>query len=189
MKDYLKHTCPVCHQKMFVANNRYQCENCSFHIPGFIGNRHISLADAENILSGERIILDGFTDSKGRAYSSAPLINFNTVSLHFEIYFCYREDNKYLNGLEFRGKVVVFKNHYKCLGGGKCKYCIFAKNKSLYRTYDGHEITPTEIVQLLETGKLTFKTYTEKGNIVMKTFNYPRSESIQNPYHTRQCFV
>lgn len=118
MKNYLNHICPVCQHKIYIANNRYQCSHCSFYIPGFLINRHITRYDAEQILSGERVILDGFSDRKGKMFSSAPVIMGNTIILNTEIFFCYRKGNRFDNEMIFQGKVFIQGYSFRCTGGG-----------------------------------------------------------------------
>ena len=60
-KIHLSSPCPICGERIFMNSHGYQCECCSFNFSYYICNRYIDKKEAEVILGGERIILDGYS--------------------------------------------------------------------------------------------------------------------------------
>lgn len=166
MKLFLKHTCPCCGSKVYVTNKGYHCSNCNFFVKGYICNRHISIDDAEAILNGEHIILDGFSTDNGKIFSSIPVVHDNTVVLDNTVFRC---DTSY--GI---GRVIVGRRFFKCERSFVCNQeCPFTKNSHFRRSIDGHMITVKDIVDLLTSGRLLIQTYSDTGNVTHKLFLYP----------------
>lgn len=154
MKEYLKHRCPRCGGLMYVSKKGYRCCNCDFVIPGYICNRHFSKDDAEAILSGSRVILDGFATNAGKAFTSIPMICGNTIRLEQNIAQC--------NHRRANGMISVNRLFFHCTNSKCCKTaCMFARNVQLRRTIDGHMITFAEITELLRRGSVVFNTFSD----------------------------
>lgn len=167
MKDYLKHACPCCGGKVYVYNKGFHCEQCNFHIPGFICNRHISKEEAEKILAGKKVILDGFSTSEEKIFSSIPVIEGETVRLDNTIALCHKNP-------EFQGRIVVGKRFFKCENADRCfASCLFRGKYHLRRTIDGHMITFDDIRVLLHYGDVVLDTYSKSGDMSMRRINNP----------------
>lgn len=159
MKEYLKHRCPYCGGQMFVTKKGYRCSDCEFFVPGYICNRHISKEDAEKILSGSRVILDGFATNAGKAFTSVPIICDHTIRLEQNIACCHHPHGA--NGMISVNRLFFYCTNSKC-----CKTaCRFAKDVPLRRTIDGHMITFEEITDLLISGVTLFNTFSDNGEV------------------------
>lgn len=149
MKEYLKGRCPICKGQLFVNQFGYQCEDCSFTIPKFICNRNITIYEAEKILQGERIILDGFSKRDGKVFSSIPVVRDSSISLDNTISQCPQ-----LGG----GRIYVDAKYFRCSLHGTCsKHCCFANIPGVRRCYNGHLITVEEILRLILHKVISFK--------------------------------
>jgi len=172
MKDYLKYSCPCCGGKVYVYNKGFHCEQCNFHIPGFICNRHISKEEAEKILAGKKVILDGFSTSDEKIFSSIPVIEGETVRLDNTIALCHKNPN-------FQGRIVVGKRFFKCENADRCfASCLFRGKYHLRRTIDGHMITFDDIRVLLHYGDVVLDTYSKSGDMSIKRINNPLGGGI-----------
>lgn len=67
-KEYLSIPCPACGRRIYLNSHGYQCEACMFHIKNYICNRRIAKHEAESIVMGKRIILDGFSSNAGEGF-------------------------------------------------------------------------------------------------------------------------
>lgn len=147
-KIYIRGRCPVCNGHLFVNQFGYQCEECSFSIPMFICNRHITITEAEEILQGQKLILDGFSKGNGIVFSSIPVIKDSTIILDNTISSCPQ-----MGG----GRIYVDTRFFRCSLHGICqKSCCFAKNFGIRRCYNGHLITTEEILRLVLFKKISF---------------------------------
>lgn len=141
MKEYIKGKCPVCGGRLYINKFGYQCESCSFNIPQFICTRHITVQDAEKILSGRYIILDGFSKKDGQIFTSIIRIKKQKLVLDNTICHCF---------LSGRGRIFVDTKFFRCDKHNSCqKDCCLAKIPGVRRCYDGHLITLEEITQLM----------------------------------------
>lgn len=171
MKLFLKNLCPCCGGSVYVTNRGYHCSMCDFHIPGYICNRHISQSEADDIIGGERIILDGFSKDNGAIFSSIPVISGNTVMLDNTVYRCNREQN------EEKARVIVGRRFFKCERNSTChSHCPFARKNNFRRTIDGHMVTVDDINTLIKQGELIMETFTENGEITYKEIHYSRNK-------------
>ena len=79
-----------------MNSHGYQCECCSFNFSYYICNRYIDKKEAEIILGGERIILDGFSTNSGHVFSSIPVLDEYSIRLDNTV--------DYISGI---GRIVV----------------------------------------------------------------------------------
>lgn len=125
-KIYLSSFCPICEEKIFMNSHGHQCECCSFNFTYYICNRYIEKDEAEVILSGERIILDGFSTNSGHVFSSIPVLDGNSIRLDNTI--------DYISGI---GRIIV---------GNKSFTNSEQPHKlRIQRMYNGHRLTISEI--------------------------------------------
>lgn len=149
MKKYLRGRCPICKGRLFVNQFGYRCEDCSFIIPQFICNRHISLFEAEKILKGERLILDGFSNTNGQVFTSIPVIKDGAVVLDNTISQC---------PLSEKGRILVDEKFFRCNLYRTCRAkCCFSKIPGVRRCYNGHLITIEEILSLILFKEISFR--------------------------------
>lgn len=171
MKVFLKGKCPCCGKGVVITNKGYHCTSCSFQIPGYICNRHISPSEASAIINDKRIILDGFASDDGKIFSSIPVLFNDTVRLDNTIVRCYNRYN------EERGRIIVGRRFFKCENNGKCRNdCPFVKGNKLRRSIDGHMVTYDDVVKLFKFGSLRIKTYSDNGEVTYKTLSYIKEE-------------
>lgn len=158
-KMYLTTSCPVCGKRIFLNSHGYQCEGCIFHIPSFICNRRMAIHEVEKILSGEKIILDGFSSNAGRVFSSIPVLDRGEVRL----------DNTVDNSPDI-GRVIVGTRTFVCAnleGQPRSKL-------KIQRIYNGHTVTPDEIKILLHEGSVTLDTLDEEGNPLRQRLSFDK---------------
>lgn len=158
-KIYLTTSCPVCGKRIFLNSHGYQCESCTFHIPSFVCNRRMTAQEIEKILSGEKIILDGFSTNSGRIFSSIPVIDNGEVRL----------DNTVDNSLDI-GRVVVGTRTFVCAnleGQPRSKL-------KIQRIYNGHMVTPDEVKVLLHQGSVILDTFDEEGNPLQQRLSFDK---------------
>jgi len=146
---YLQGRCPVCGGRIKVTGKGYACENlfkkddghCNFFIGSTICNRVITEEEAENFLAGKKQILDGFCSKAGKHFSSLLSITVEgKVMLNSTICQC----------PQCGGEIRVGARAYNCSNYSKedvkCQF-------SVWRTIDGHEVTPDEVKQLCDKGE------------------------------------
>ncbi|MDD7272907.1 MAG: hypothetical protein SOZ07_08560 [Prevotella sp.] len=158
-KMYLTTSCPVCGKRIFLNSHGYQCEDCTFHIPNFICNRRMTAQEIEKILSGEKIILDGFSSNAGRVFSSIPIIERGKVRLDNTI--CYSPKI---------GRVIVGTRTFVC---ANLKGQPRSKLK-IQRIYNGHMVTPDEVKVLLHQGSVILDTLDEEGNPLRQRLSFDK---------------
>lgn len=146
-KEYLSIPCPACGRRIYLNSHGYQCEACMFHIKNYICNRRIAKHEAESIVMGKRIILDGFSSNAGEVFSSIPVIRGHTVMLDNTVVF-----------LPNHGRIVARARYFVCENSdGRGSFRV-------QRMYNGHSVTADEVVDLIRHGKVCFESYDEKGN-------------------------
>ena len=156
-KIYLSSFCPLCGEKIFMNSHGYQCECCSFNFTYYICNRYIEKDEAEVILSGERIILDGFSTNSGHVFSSIPVLDGNSIRLDNTI--------DYISGI---GRIIV---------GNKSFTNSEQPHKlRIQRMYNGHRLTISEIKILLYEGTVLIDTLDEKGNETKNILQYMKNK-------------
>ena len=146
---YLQGRCPVCGGRIKVTGKGYACENffkkddghCNFFIGSTICNRVITEEEAENFLAGKKQILDGFCSKAGKHFSSLLSTTVEgKVMLNSTICQC----------PQCGGEIRVGARAYNCSNYSKedvkCQF-------SVWRTIDGHEVTPDEVKQLCDKGE------------------------------------
>lgn len=158
-KIYLNTSCPKCGKRIFLNSHGYQCENCSFHILGFICNRRMTAPEVEKILSGEEIILDGFSTNAGKVFSSIPVIDGNEVRLDNTI--------GYSPGI---GRVIVGTRSFVC----ESRNNLFKRKFKVQRIYNGHSITVNEMKILLQEGNVVLDTFDEEGNLQRQRLSFDK---------------
>ncbi|WP_449022093.1 hypothetical protein [Prevotella jejuni] len=162
-KIYLSSFCPICEEKIFMNSHGHQCECCSFNFTYYICNRYIEKDEAEVILSGERIILDGFSTNSGHVFSSIPVLDGNSIRLDNTI--------DYISGI---GRIIV---------GNKSFTNSEQPHKlRIQRMYNGHRLTISEIKILLHEGTVLIDTLDEKG------FHSAKTKAKESLSHDRGSF-
>ena len=149
-KIHLSSPCPICGERIFMNSHGYQCE-C------YICNRYIDKKEAEIILGGERIILDGFSTNSGHVFSSIPVLDGYSIRLDNTV--------DYISGI---GRIVV---------GNKS----FTDSKQphklrIQRIYNGHRLTISEIKILLNEGTVLIDTLDEEGNETKNILQYMKNK-------------
>jgi ribosomal protein S4E len=156
-KIYLTAPCPVCGKRMFLNSHGYQCEGCTFHIPSFICNRRMTPQEVEKILSGEDIILDGFSSNAGKVFSSIPVIVGHEIKLDNTVYTS-----------PVLGRVIVGTKGFMCAtedGQQRSKLRV-------QRIYNGHPVTADEVKVLLHDGNVAIDTFDDEGNPQQQTLSF-----------------
>lgn len=157
MHLYLSIPCPTCGQGVIMTSHGYQCSGCGLFIPQYISNRYISPKEAEQILSGENFILDGFSSNNGKIFSAMPVIHNNKVEIVTKV------DNCPFNG---SGSIIIGTHRFYCNAHKGCpQNCHFM----LRRSYNGHRITPEEVQCLNEKGKVSFMAFDDKNELIRQT--------------------
>lgn len=146
---YLEGRCPVCGGRIKMTGKGYACENffkkddghCNFFVGSTICNRVITEQEVENFLAGKKQILDGFTSKAGKHFSSLLSTTVEgKVMLNSTICQC----------PQCGGEIRVGARAYNCSNYSnedvKCQF-------SIWRTIDGHEVTPDEVKQLCDKGE------------------------------------
>ena len=146
---YLEGRCPVCGGRIKVTGKGYACENffkkddghCNFFISSTLCNRVITEQEVENFLAGKKQILDGFCSKAGKHFSSLLSTTVEgKVMLNSTICQC----------PQCGGEIRVGARAYNCSNYSnedvKCQF-------SVWRTIDGHEVTPEEVKQLCDKGE------------------------------------
>ena len=146
---YLQGRCPVCGGRIKVTGKGYACENffekddhhCNFFVGSSICNRVITEQEVENFLAGKKQILDGFCSKAGKHFSSLLSTTVEgKVMLNSTICQC----------PQCGGEIRVGARAYNCSNYSnedvKCQF-------SVWRTIDGHEVTPDEVKQLCDKGE------------------------------------
>lgn len=159
MKKSLSGRCPQCGAEIRLTNKGYQCSQCGFHIPGYVCNRHFSPEEADDVLHGKAVILDGFSTNSGQMFSSVPYIEGNTVRVNNTIAICQRQEG-------CTARIVVGRRFFKCERSFDCGKRCRLHDCGLHRTVDGHMFTVDDIQTLVENGSVTFVGYDEYGNMV-----------------------
>ena len=129
--------------------NKEGCENffkkddghCNFFISSTLCNRVITEQEVENFLAGKKQILDGFCSKAGKHFSSLLSTTVEgKVMLNSTICQC----------PQCGGEIRVGPRAYNCSNYSnedvKCQF-------SIWRTIDGHEVTPEEVKQLCDKGE------------------------------------
>lgn len=165
MHVYLSKSCPICGQAIMVTGHGYECPHCGLKIPQYIENRYISPSEAENILSGKQIILDGFSNRHKEVYSAIPVIRGKKVVLTTKVGDCPFGHN---------GAILVGTHKFYC---NAHSYCPVSCHFLLRRSYNGHRLSVEEVRKLLNSGQLTFKGFDNKNQLtsqllVNNTDNY-----------------
>lgn len=148
-KTYLSAHCPVCGKRIYINSHGYQCEGCHFRIPNYICNRHIEKEEAEAILDGKKIILDGFSTNAGLVFSSIPVIDGDTIRL----------DNTVAN-IPGVGRIIVDSKGFVSDSKGDSQH----GRLRIQRMYNGHMLTIEEVNILLQDGTIALKTFDNEGN-------------------------
>lgn len=160
-KTYLSAHCPVCGKRIYMNSHGYQCEGCSFHIPSYVCNRHIEKEEAETILSGKKIILDGFSTNAGQIFASIPVVDGNTVRL----------DNTVAN-IPGVGRVIVGSKGFVSDSKGDGQ----RGRLRIQRMYNGHMLTIEEVNILLQDGTIALKTFDEEGNPTTQKLRFTKNK-------------
>lgn len=156
-KSHLSSPCPVCGERIVMNSHGYQCECCSFNFSYYICNRYIDKREAEIILTGERIILDGFSTNSGHVFSSIPVLDGNSIRLDNAI--------DYISGI---GRIIV--------GNKSFTNSEQPHRLRIQRMYNGHRLTISEIKILLHEGTVLIDTFDEKGNETKSILQYMKSK-------------
>lgn len=156
-KTYLSAHCPVCGKRIYMNSHGYQCECCHFHIPSYVCNRHMEKEEAEAILNGKKIILDGFSTNAGLVFSSIPFIDGDTVRL----------DNTVAN-IPGVGRIIVGSKGFVCDKVHGKAYSQFR----IQRMYNGHMLTIEEVKTLLRNGSVSLSTFDDNGNPTIQRLRF-----------------
>ena len=135
---YLEGRCPVCGGRIKVKKDG---GHCNFFISSTLCNRVITEQEVENFLAGKKQILDGFCSKAGKHFSSLLSTTVEgKVMLNSTICQC----------PQCGGEIRVGPRAYNCSNYSnedvKCQF-------SIWRTIDGHEVTPEEVKQLCDKGE------------------------------------
>lgn len=159
-RDYLNAYCPVCGGRIVKTKSRYACENmlskhptCDFYLPNYYCGRIITPKEAEDFCNGQGDILDDLYDRKKKRHYSAYINRHTDGSLTW--------DSVVGSCPICGGSVLVSGSAFNCSNNAKSKTCTF----HVWRDYEHHRLTLTEIRDLLKDGKTKpFVAYDEKGH-------------------------
>lgn len=146
---------------MLVTSHGYKCECCSFIIPLFVCNRHISEDEACDLLDGKRTVIDGFCSNEGNNFSSILTIEGRTVKADSTVGYCERQSGG--------GKVIVTRKGFICLKKNSCPHlnCKFP----FRRWYNNYALSVEDVTKLLKSTKIQFLAVDENGNIIPMTLS------------------
>ena len=158
---YFTQRCPVCGCRIFLNSHGYQCECCLFHISYYVCNRHISPDEAERIVAGQKLILDGFSTKSGNVFSSIPVVEGYSIRLDNTV------DN--IPGL---GGIIV----------GNKGFVVDMKDDGhrsrlrIQRMYNGHMLNIAEVKALLHNGSVQLETFDDEGYAVIHRLRFEKNK-------------
>lgn len=153
--------CPLCGGNVVKTLKGYACENslgeqpgCGFFLFSTVGNRRLSDTEASQFLFDKKILLDGFASKEGKNFTSLLLFNTDgTVNMTSQIGICPK----------CHGTLYVGPRSVSC---GNFRHPERPCNFSIWRNNGGHELSLTELQELISIGATTVPvdTYDTQGN-------------------------
>lgn len=139
--------CPLCGSDVIKTMKGYACvgslesePKCQFFMFSTIGNRHISAVEAGALLAQRRLLLDGFANKEGKAFTS--VLSFNpdgTVGMSSQIGKCPK-----CGGILYVGPKAVSCNNFR----HPEQPCNF----TIWRDTCGHDLTMQELTEIITDG-------------------------------------
>jgi hypothetical protein len=124
-------------------------------------NRHISPDEAERIVAGQKLILDGFSTKSGNVFSSIPVVEGYSIRLDNTV------DN--IPGL---GRIIV----------GNKGFVVDMKDDGhrsrlrIQRMYNGHMLNIAEVKALLHNGSVQLETFDDEGYAVIHRLRFEKNK-------------